>query len=368
MKVLVTGGAGFIGSHTVDLLLNKGYDVRILDSLEPPVHPDRKKPLYVPSEVEFIEGDVSRPADMAKALQGVDKVIHLAAYQGLLNDFAKFARVNDMGTALIYEIIHQEKLPIKRVVLASSQAVYGDGKYQCAQHGAVFPLPRSLSQLEKGQWESVCPICSGKITSVPTDEKIVGPYNQYAVSKYCQELWALNMGKRINVPTVALRYSITQGPRQSFFNAYSGILRIFTIRFTNKQPLVIYEDGNQLRDYISVEDNAKANLLALEDPRTDYQVYNVGGNEVLSVLEYAKLFSEIARKDIPIDISGKFRYGDTRHMVSDISKLKQLGWHPTTRIADVIKDYLNWASKELKFDYYADAERVMKAQGVIRGG
>jgi dTDP-L-rhamnose 4-epimerase len=176
------------------------------------------------------------------------------------------------------------------------------------------------------------------------------------------------MGKRINVPTVSLRYSITQGPRQSFFNAYSGILRIFTIRFTNNQPLVIYEDGNQLRDYISVEDNAKANLLALEDPRTDYQVYNVGGDEVLSVLEYAKLFSEIAGKDMPIDISGKFRYGDTRHMVSDISKLKQLGWHPTKRVADVIKDYLDWASKELKGDYYAEAERVMKAQGVIRGG
>ena len=368
MKVLVTGGAGFIGSYTVDLLLSKGYDVRIVDNLEPPVHPERKKPIYLPREAEFIEGDVSQPDVMAKALQDVDIVIHLAAYQGLLNDFGKFARVNDMGTALIYQIIYKEKLPTKRVVLASSQAVYGDGKYECSQHGTVFPLPRTLTQLEKKQWEPVCPQCFGKITSIATDEKTVGPHNQYAVSKYCQELWAINMGRRINVPTVALRYSITQGPRQSFFNAYSGILRIFTIRSTHNQPLVIYEDGAQLRDYVSVEDVAKANVLAVEDPRTDYEVYNVGGNEVFSVLEYAQLFSKIADKNIPLEISGKFRYGDTHHMVSDISKIKSLGWHPAKRIAEVIKDYLDWASHELKSDYYADAERVMKAQGVIRGG
>ena len=368
MKVLVTGGAGFIGSHTVDLLLNKGYDVRILDSLEPPVHPVRQNPLYLPSEAEFIEGDVSRRPDLMKALRGVDVVLHLAAYQGLLNDFSKFARVNDMGTSLIYEIIHNQKLPVKRVVLASSQAVYGEGKYQCPLHGTVFPPPRTLAQLEKQQWDHVCPICSSKIKPMPTDEKTVGPNNQYAVSKYCQELWALNLARRINVPTVALRYSITQGPRQSFFNAYSGILRIFTIRSTSSKPLVIYEDGAQLRDYVAVEDVAKANLLAIEDPRTDYQVYNVGGNEVLSVLEYAKLFSQVSGNNMSFETTGKFRYGDTRHMVSDISKLKSLGWNPTKRIADVIKDYLDWASGALKTDYYAEAERIMQAQGVIRGG
>jgi dTDP-L-rhamnose 4-epimerase len=368
MRVLVTGGAGFVGSHTVDLLLNKGYNVRIIDNLEPPVHPEHKKPIYLQREAEFLHGDVSRGDDMIKALQGIDAVIHLAAYQGLLNDFSKFAKVNDMGTALIYEIIYNQKLPIKKVVLASSQAVYGDGAYECPQHRTIFPLPRTLDQLEKKQWEPVCPLCAGTIFSIPTNEKVIGPYNQYAVSKYCQELWALNMGKRINVPTVALRYSITQGPRQSFYNAYSGILRIFTIRFLNNQPLVIYEDGNQLRDYISVKDVAKANVLALEDSRTDFQVYNVGGNEVLSVLEYAKLFSKIVGKELDFDISGKFRYGDTRHMVSDISKLKSLGWNPAKPIAEVIKDYLNWASGELKIDYYVEAERVMKAQGVIRGG
>jgi dTDP-L-rhamnose 4-epimerase len=368
MKVLVTGGAGFIGSHTVDLLLSKGYDVSILDNLEPPVHPERKKPLFLPSAAEFFEGDVSNPDVLTKALKGVDVVLHLAAYQGLLNDFGKFARVNDMGTALIYETIYRQKLPVKRVVIASSQAVYGDGKYKCPQHGTVFPLPRTLTQLEEKQWEPVCPQCFGKIISVATDEKTVGPHNQYAVSKYCQELWAFNMGRRIDVPTVALRYSITQGHRQSFFNAYSGILRIFTIRFANHQPLVIYEDGRQLRDYVAVEDVAKANVLAIEDPRTDYEVYNVGGNEVFSVLEYAKLFSKIIGKNILLEISGKFRYGDTRHMVSDISKIKSLGWHPAKPIAAVIKDYLKWSSDELKSDYYADAERTMKAQGVIRGG
>jgi len=276
-KVLVTGGAGFIGSHTVDLLLEKGYEVRVLDSLTPPVHPKKEKPAYLPEDVEFILGDVQNRNDMEKALQGVSAVFHLAAYQDYLTDFSKFAFVNDGGTALLYEMIVNHRLPIEKVVLGSSQAVYGEGKYQCAEHGAQYPPMRCLEQLERGDWEVKCPACDRQMNLVPTDESRVNPHNQYAVSKYAQELYALTLGRRHGIPTVALRYSITQGPRQSIHNAYSGVLRSSVIRLLNNLPPVIYEDGQQLRDYVFVGDVAQANLLALEKDTASFEVFNVGG-------------------------------------------------------------------------------------------
>ncbi|MCL0098639.1 NAD-dependent epimerase/dehydratase family protein, partial [Dehalococcoidia bacterium] len=188
MKVLLTGGAGFIGSHTVDLLLEKGYEVRILDSLEPPVHPQRKKPDYIPNDVEFILGDVRNKNDVEKVLQGVDVVYHLAAYQGYLTDFSKFAFTNDGSTALLYEVIVEKKLPVRKVILGSSQAVYGEGKHECPVHGTQYPFPRSLEQLEKGDWEVKCSTCGTPLESLPTDESSANPHNQYAVSKYSQEL------------------------------------------------------------------------------------------------------------------------------------------------------------------------------------
>ncbi len=290
MKVLVTGGAGFIGSHTTDLLLEKGYSVRVLDSLEPPVHPQPRKPDYLPDEVEFIQGDVCHRGDLKRALKGVDFVFHLAAYQGYLTDFGKFARVNDGSTALLYEIIVNERLPVRKVVLGSSQAVYGEGKYECPEHGIQFPSLRPLPQLERGEWEIGCPVCKRDMKPLPIDESRVNPHNQYAVSKYCQELYALNLGRRFGIPTVVLRYSITQGPRQSFYNAYSGILRIFTTRLFNNLPPIIYEDGKQLRDYVYVGDVAKANLMVIENETENFEVLNVGGDRAMTVLGYAELF------------------------------------------------------------------------------
>ena len=367
MKVVITGGAGFIGSHTVDLLLEKGYEVRVLDSLEPPVHPCRKKPDYLPDDVEFILGDVRNKNDVEKALQGVDAVFHLAAYQGYLTDFSKFAFTNDGSTALIYEVIVEKKFPIKKVILGSSQAVYGEGKYECPEHGLQYPSPRSLEQLERGGWEIRCPICQKAMQSLPVDESRVNPHNQYAVSKYSQELYALTLGKRFDIPTVALRYSITQGPRQSFYNAYSGILRIFTIRLLNNLPPIIYEDGKQLRDYVYVGDVARANLLVMESDAANYEVYNVGGSEVLSVLDYSKLLEEMMGKGAALQIPGEFRFGDVRHIISETSKLKKLGWEPRASLDQGIREYIKWAEAQPEVsDYYAEAERAMKKAGAIR--
>lgn len=367
MKVLITGGAGFIGSHTADLLLEKGYHVRILDSLEPPVHPRREKPGYLSSDVEFVIGDVRNRSDMEKALCGVRAVFHLAAYQDYLPDFSRFAFVNDGGTALLYEIIVGDHLPVEKVILGSSQAVYGEGKYECREHGTQYPPPRPLEQLERTDWEIKCPLCSKDMSPVPTDESRVHPANQYGVSKYSQELYALTLGRRYGIPTVALRYSITQGPRQSFHNAYSGILRSFTIRLLNNLPPVIYEDGRQLRDYVYVGDVVRANLLALETDAANYQAFNVGGSGATSVLEYARLLVKLTGMRVEPEIPGEFRFGDTRHSISDISKLRGLGWEPLTPLEDIAQDYIAWAKVEPEVqDYYAQAARVLKEKSVIR--
>jgi len=368
MRLLITGGAGFIGSHTADLLLKRGYEVRILDSLEPPVHPQREKPQYIPDDVEFVLGDIRSRSDMEKALRGVNAVIHLAAYQDYLTDFSRFALVNDGGTALLYEIIVSECLPIEKVVLGSSQAVYGEGKYECLEHGIQYPPPRSLEQLERGDWGVKCPICGGKISPLPTDESRVNPHNQYAVSKYSQELYALTLGRRYGIPTVVLRYSITQGPRQSFYNAYSGNLRSFVIRLLSDLPPVIYEDGRQLRDYVYVGDVARANLLALEGDAANFEVFNIGGNRAVSVLEYAAMLIKLMGKDIEPEISGEFRLGDMRHIFSDISKIKtRLRWEPLVPLEEIAREYIAWAGSQPGVkDYYAEAARAMRAMGILR--
>lgn len=368
MRILVTGGAGFIGSHTVDLLLRKGHDVRILDNLTPPVHADGRTPDYVPlNDVDFILGDVRDRAAWEKALAGVDAVFHLAAYQDYLTDFSKFFQVNSVGTALLYELIVEKEYPVQKVVFASSQAAYGEGKYLCEEDGVQFPDLRPVEQLMNGDWEPKCPVCRGPMAAILTDEATVKPHNQYAMSKYTQEMIAINLGRRYGIPTVGLRYSITQGPRQSFSNAYSGICRIFTLRLMNNRPPVAYEDGQQLRDYVYVGDVARANLLVLEDERADYQVFNVGGTRMVSVLDYAYLVADVLGRNIEPIVPGEFRFGDTRHIVSDITKLQSHGWEPKTSLREIVETYATWAENQPNVgDHYAEAEAVMKRSGAVR--
>jgi dTDP-L-rhamnose 4-epimerase len=367
-KVLVTGGAGFIGSHTVDLLLKKGYEVRVLDSLTPPVHPRKERPAYLPKNVEFMLGDVQNRNDMEKAVRGVRAVFHLAAYQDYLTDFSKFAFVNDGGTALLYEIIVNHRLPVEKVVLGSSQAVYGEGRYQCPRHGAQYPPMRPLKQLQAGDWEARCPACHKQMKPLPVDESRVNPHNQYAVSKYAQELYALTLGERHGIPTVALRYSITQGPRQSIHNAYSGLLRSCVIRLLNNLPPVIYEDGRQLRDYVYVGDVAQANLLALEKDKANFEVFNVGGEKPVTVLDYVGMLLKLWGKDVEPEILGQFRFGDMRHVFSDISKIQSLlGWQPATPLQQAAEQYVIWAQSQPEIkDSYAEAAMTMKRTGVLR--
>lgn len=374
MKILVTGGAGFIGSHTVDRLLQKGHTVRVLDALMPPVHRPGQIPAYLPKEVEFLHGDVRDKDAWARALDGVAGVFHFAAYQDYLPDFSTFFHVNAAGTALLYELIVEKHLPVQKVVFASSQAVYGEGPYHCARDGRQYPGSRPEAQLRARQWEPLCPVCGGPLTSEPAEERAEHhPHNAYGMSKHTQEMLALNLGRRYGIPTVAMRYSITQGQRQSYRNAYSGAMRIFAMQVLAGQPLTVYEDGRQLRDFVCVGDVADANVLVFEDPRADYEAFNVGGGRAVTVRAFAETVIERAQilglptSGLGLNITSEYRFGDTRHIVSDVGKLRALGWEPRGTIARNIDEYLTWAPAQPDFKNYADEARAyMKQVGTVR--
>lgn len=372
MRVLVTGGAGFIGSHTVDLLLEKGYQVRILDSLQKRVHP-RGKPPYLPPEAEFIQGDVTRREDVERALRGVDYVFHLAAYQDYMTDFSTFIRVNTESTALLFELILEKDYQVGKIVFASSQAVAGEGRYRCAEHGVILPGPRPLEQLERGEWEIKCPSCGAMMRPLLIDEETANPHTTYGISKYAVELLAERLGRRYDIPTVCMRYTYVQGPRNSFYNAYSGICRIFALRLLHGLPPVIYEDGKQFRDYVNVRDVARANVLVMERDEANYRVYNVGGGQAVIVLEFAYLMLDAFGRDLEPLIPGQFRLGDTRHTVSDISALCALGWKPTIPVGQNVREYVAWVREQVETEEYLreterllEAERHMQEQNVIR--
>ncbi len=368
MKILVTGGAGFIGSHTVDLLLKKGHTVRILDALEPPVHRDRQVPVYVPAEVEFMLGDVRDRAAWERALEGVEAVFHFAAYQDYLPDFSKFFHVNAAGTALLYEVAVEKRLPLQKVVVASSQAIYGEGLYTCPQHGPQNPGSRSEAQLKAKDWELHCPVCGQPMqTQVTPEATRLNPHNAYAMSKYAEEMLALNLGRRYGLPTVAMRYSIVQGARQSYRNAYSGAMRIFAMQALAGQPLTVYEDGRQLRDFVYVGDVARANVLVFEDPRAEYQAFNVGGGRAIQVLDFARIVAARAGHGAEPRITGEYRFGDTRHIISDITRLQALGWTPQGTLEGNADEYLAWAQNQSDFRNYADEARAyMQKVGTVR--
>jgi dTDP-L-rhamnose 4-epimerase len=363
--VLITGGAGFIGSHTADELLRAGYRVRLLDNLSPPVHAgDGQWPEWLPADAERVFGDVRNAEDWRKALRGADFVVHLAAYQDLLPNFSQFFHVNSVGTALLYELIVAGKLPVRKVVVASSQFVYGEGRYECAKDGEVFPPGRNP---EKGQWDPVCPKCGGAVAPLPLLETHADPRNQYSIAKYSQELTAVVLGRNYAIPSVALRYSIVQGARQSFRNAYSGALRVFTLSNLAGRPAPVFEDGRQLRDFVNVGDVARANRLVLEDERAVFQVFNVGGGKGYTVLEFAGIVSEATGVKLPPNVTGEYRVGDTRHSVSDISKLRQLGWEPTKTPHDSVREYVEWVRRQkLDKDYAAEALAMLRKTGALR--
>ncbi len=365
-RVLITGGAGFIGSHTADELFKRGYKIRILDNLSEKTH-FGKWPEYLNPKFEKIKGDVRDKTTLEKSLEGVDFVIHLAAIMDLMPNYSVFFDTNVTSTALLYEIIVTKKLPIKKIIVASSQFVYGEGRWKCPKHGEVFPKQRINENLVRQKWDPVCPIGQEEIEPLENLETHQDPPNQYAISKYTQELIALKLGRLNNIPSSAMRYSIVHGPRQSLKNAYSGALRIFTLQMLNNRQPSIFEDGLSLRDYVSIYDVARANADVLESNKANFENFNVGSGKTYTVIELAQLIAKALNKKYDFLPQGEFRVGDIRHAVSDISKLKSIGWRPLDDEKDIIKEYIAWVKKqELDKDYLSLAESQMRSLGVLK--
>src|SRR6266513_824341 len=318
---LVTGGAGLIGSHIADLLLSEGWRVRVLDNIEPNTH-RRGKPAWINEKAEFVEGDVRDRETITAALDQIDYVFHQAAYGGYMPEIAKYVQVNSYGTAQMLEVIREKNLPTRKIVVASSQAVYSEGAGECVKHGLIFPPVRPVAQLRRGDWEVHCPLCDAIIRSVPTPENApVGGETVYGLTKVDQERLVLLWGKQVGIPTVALRYSCTYGPRQSIFNPYTGVIAIFCTRLLNNSPPIFYEDGEQTRDMSFVEDIARANLLAAETDKLDGLPVNVGSGKAVSVREIAQTISNALKIDIAPEVNGEFRPGEMRHLTSDTTRV-----------------------------------------------
>ena len=368
MKALVTGGAGLIGSHIVDLLIEKGHQTVILDNLARPTHL-KGRPAWINPQAKFIEGDVRRREDWERALEGVEWVFHQAADGGFTNAIGHYFNNNSLPAATLFELIRDNrsgKYPVKKVVSASSQAVYGEGKYACKEHGTAYPEPRTQAQLQTGQWEMLCPTCGKPMAGVPIDESHVNPLTPYALSKYMNEILTLNLGKHYGIPSVALRYSLTYGPRQSLFNAYTGITSIFSTRILSGKPPVIYEDGRQSRDFIFVEDVARANLCAAESEAADGQAFNVGTGVATTVVDFVGLLNQTYGTEVTPALRGEFRPGDFRHLSTDAGKLRALGWVPQVTLAEGLRRYADWIEGYGSVEeYFSEAERLLKETQVI---
>jgi dTDP-L-rhamnose 4-epimerase len=366
MKILVTGGAGFIGSHTSDRLLELGHEVIVLDALTPPVHRNGL-PSYFNPEIEFYEGDVRNEELVRNLLRRVDAVYHFAAYQDYLPEFARFTDVNVVSTALLYQIIVEERLDMERVVVASSQAAMGEGVYRCPVDGEQLPGMRTETVLASGQWDIPCPECGGPLLMQATPERISNPQNPYGMSKLGEEMVAVHLGRRYEIPTVAMRYSIVQGPRQSVFNAYSGACRIFCLHYREGRTPTLYEDGEGIRDYVNIDDVVDANVLVPQDERAIGNVFNVGGGHAVTTREFAQVVMRQYGSDSAGIVPGEYRFGDTRHILSDISALSLLGWSPKRTPDDSVAAYAAWLDDMDGLDGILDAANAsMRSLGVVR--
>ena len=346
MKILVTGGAGFIGSHLVDELIKLGHQVRVLDSLEKQVHHGHK-PEYLNPEVEYRWGNMGDVDQLARALKGVEVVFHLAAQVGVgqsMYELLRYIRDNSLGTGVLLETLLAQKKTIQKLIVASSMSIYGEGKYQCRECAVVTPKERPISQLQKGNWEMRCPLCERVVTAIATDEeKPLFSSSIYAITKKDQEELCLVWGRSYRIPTVALRFFNVYGTRQSLSNPYTGVAAIFASRIKNNNPPLVFEDGLQTRDFIHVSDIVQANVLAMRNAKMNWEAFNVGSGHPVSIQEVAKTLLKIYRKDLPLKIVHQFRAGDIRHCFADIRKIRAMGFVPKVRFADGMRKLVQWS-------------------------
>lgn len=353
-KILITGGAGFIGSHLSKKLVSKGYEVTVLDNLSPQVHGDpNSSPLYlsIKDKVRFIRGDVRCRDDWEKALKGQDAVIHLAAETGVgqsMYEIDKYVDVNIGGTSKLLQLLINSNCDVQKLIVASSRAVYGEGKYLCDTCGVVSPPPRKHDQLAKGIWELQCPNCGQEIHPLPTDEGFTpNPASVYAVSKQSQEQLSLVVGEAKGIPVTILRYQNVYGPRQALNNPYTGVLSAFATQIKNGNPVPVYEDGSESRDFVYVSDVVEATVLAMENSQSNGEIINVGSGERTTIREGAEALVNNLDPSIPIKVTGEYRVGDIRHSFASLAKAKRLlGYSPKIPFASGIREFARWVESQ----------------------
>lgn len=367
-RILVTGGCGFIGSHIVDRLVDDGNYVRILDSMELQVH-NGKKPRYLNSNAELMEGDVRDLDSLKNAIKDIDVIFHDAAAVGVgqsMYEIRKYVDVNTYGTAKLLEILVNEEHDVKKLIVASSMSIYGEGAYECEDCGVVYPKLRPTEQLKSRNWDILCPTCRKKAKAIPTsEEKPLYPTSIYAITKRDQEEMCLVTGKAYEIPTVALRYFNVYGPRQSLSNPYTGVAAIFSSRIKNNNPPIVFEDGLQSRDFIDVNDIVQANLLVMKKDSANYNAFNVGTGKPTSILDVATVLSKLYGKDIKPEIVNKYRTGDIRHCYADISKIRKIGFEPKVKFGDGMKELVEWGRTQEARDLSEKATQELISRNLV---
>jgi dTDP-L-rhamnose 4-epimerase len=366
--VLVTGGAGFIGSHVVERLLQDGDEVRVFDSLIDQVH-QGAGPRYVPDDAEFVEGDVRDRDCLAEALDGVGTVVHLAAEVGVgqsMYDISRYVGTNTSGTAVLLDIIANDHTDVRRIVVASSMSLYGEGEYSCPEHGLVAPRLRSEDQLKARQWELRCSWCAEVLSPVPTrEEKALFPGSVYAITKMDQELLCLAIGAAYDIDVVALRYFNAYGPRQALSNPYTGVAAIFSSRLINKRPPLMFEDGQQLRDFVHVRDVARATVLAIRSSTAAGHAINVGVGTPLTISQVAELLAGEMGLEIEPEPTGTYRAGDIRHRWADPAKAEQLlGFRAEIELGNGLAELIEWVSRQEPTDEVEKALAELDQRGL----
>lgn len=350
-NVLISGGAGFMGSHLAHNLAARNYRVTVLDNLSAQIHGENPPSCSAAEHYTFLKGDVRSREDWVRALADQHVVVHFAAETGTgqsMYQVERYVDVNVRGTANLLDILANETHSVRKMLVASSRAIYGEGKYHCTEHQDVYPAARSAAEMQLGDFAVKCPVCRREASLRPTDEDSkLHPSSVYGISKQSQEQLFMTVGRSLAIPVVALRYQNVYGPGQSLLNPYTGILSIFSTRIRNRAPISIFEDGSESRDFVFIDDVVEATRLAMEHDAANFDVFNVGSGIRTDVLTVARALRSALGGDCPIEVSGKFRVGDIRHNVADISKITaRLGFAPRVTFAEGIQRFANWVTTQ----------------------
>jgi dTDP-L-rhamnose 4-epimerase len=368
MKILVTGGAGFIGSHLVDKLVEQRHDVVVIDNLEPQVHLG-KKPDYLNPKAEYVFKDVRDGKTLVSVLKDAEVIFHEAAAVGVgqsMYEIEKYVDTNVMGTARLLDMMVNKENSVKKLIVASSMSIYGEGAYECGKCGLVYPELRSETQMKRREWEMKCPVCGVVAKPIPTNEdKPLKPTSVYAVSKRDQEELCLSVGRAYGIPTVALRYFNVYGPRQSLSNPYTGVAAIFSSRIKNNNSPVVFEDGIQSRDFVYVDDVARANIFVMEESKANYKALNVGTGKPVRILDIAGMLAKLYGRRITPKVVNKFRSGDIRHCFADVAQIKKLGFEPRTSFEEGMRKLVEWGKQADAVDKVDEATKELVKRGLV---